>query len=161
MTGPTSETWFDAIARVGADIEGIERVYAGGHGESGEPKVVPMDRDLLVAPIIVQGYGGAEIVPGSWEEQTHDLNCAIWIPAPSNVFGKAHGLAVQMIGRVMDAYPARGKAYELHPNLASAIVTGFEPIEAREWGSGSTRVYVVLPYTIEAVVRLARTYASH
>lgn len=160
MIEPTSETWFDAIASVGATIEGIERVYAGGKGGSGEPKVVPMARDLVVAPVLVQGYGGAEITPGSWEAQDHTLNCAIWIPAPADTIGKAYSLAVQFVGRVMDAYPARAKAFGLHNDLQSALVTGFDAIDGREWGVQSTRQYIIVPYTIEAVVRRAAVYAS-
>jgi hypothetical protein len=158
MSPVTSETWFDAIGAIAADIEGIERIYAGGKGGSGEPKVVPMARELMVAPVLVQGYGGAEITPGSWERQEHTLNCAIWIPAPADVIDKAYSLAIEFVGRVIAAYPPRSRAGSIHPDLQSALVTGFDAIDGREWGTGSTRTYVIVPYTIQAIVQRVATY---
>lgn len=155
----TSRTWFDAIAEVGSTIPGIVKVFAGGRGEGDNPKVVPMSNELAKGPVIIQAYGGAEVTPGSWEEQEHTLNCAIWIPTTAGTLGAAYSLAIEFIGRVMAVYPPRGQAYNRHPQLQSAIVTRFDRIVSQAWGDGAAqRQFVVLPYEIQAIVRRAAAY---
>lgn len=157
----TSETWFDAIGRVGATVDGILHVHAGGSGEAGQTpgglKVEPMIDDLAETPAMVLGYGGATITAGSWERQRHQVNASIWISRDAGI-GPANSLAVQFVGRVLAAFPARARAFNVHPDLQSVLVTEFDEIRGAAWPPGSTRRFVVLPFSIEAVVNRAAEY---
>jgi hypothetical protein len=153
-----SQDWFAAVSDVFADVQGINRVYGVKGGET-DPKVVPMSSELASGDIGVLGYAGGEITPGSWERQRHELNAAIWVPAPATAIGAAY------VDRVLTAFPARSKAGlppELpHPELASVLVTRFDAIDSREWGEAQARKqYVVLPFTIEVVRNRAAAYIA-
>lgn len=162
MTTPQQDAgWFALVADVFAGIEGIYRVF-GVKGEDGDPKVVPMSRELPTGSVIgILGYDGGEIIPGSWERQTHELNAAIWIPAPAETLDKAYTLAVAYVDRVMAVFPGHGKAGATDATIQSVLVTGFETIEGRTWAEkDAEREYVVLPFTIEVVRNVVRNYAA-
>jgi hypothetical protein len=164
MTDPLEQAaWFARVSDTFARIEEIYRVY-GVKGEDGDAKVVPMSRDLPVGSVIgILGYDGGEIIAGSWEQQTHTLDAAIWVPAPAGTIDKAYTLAVAYIDRVMAVFPGRGHAGGTveETGIQSVIVTGFDTIEGRAWADkAAQREYVVLPFSIEVVRAVARTYAA-
>jgi hypothetical protein len=158
MTELTSQGWFAAVGDVFAQVDGIKRVY-GVKGAATDPKVVPMSSELVTSPLGVLGYGGAQVTPGSWERQTHTLNAAIWIPVTASSVGSSYEQAVAFIDAVMNAFPPRSKAGNVHPELAAVLVTAFEDITQRTWGEGTQqRDFVVLPFSIQVVRNRAAQY---
>jgi hypothetical protein len=164
VTDPLEQAaWFARVSDSFAQIEDIYRVY-GVKGDHGDPKVVPMSRDLPTGSVIgILGYDGGEVIAGSWERQTHTLDAAIWVPAPATTLDKAYTLAVAYIDRVMAVFPSRGHAGGdvAETGIQSVIVTGFGTIEGREWADkDARREYVVLPFAIEVVRAVARAYVA-
>lgn len=162
MTTPVQDAvWFARVSDVFASIEGIYRVF-GVKGEDGDPKVVPMSRDLPEGAVVgVLGYGGGEITPGSWEQQEHTLDAAIWIPAPADTIDRAYTLAVAYVDRVMAVFPGHGHVggTVAETGIQSVLVTGFDTIEGRVWGEKDAgREYVVLPFSLEVTRTIARAY---
>jgi hypothetical protein len=155
------EVWFDSVAKVAADIEGIKAVFAGGRGEidvaTGRPRIQPMiDEELLVTPAAVLFAGDWEVVAGSWEIQKHQVELLIWIEGKP--VGTSYADAIAFRGRALDAFPPHAKAYEHLPELSSVLITGGGGIESRVWPEGSERSFLVVPIRLEVELRRARQY---
>lgn len=163
MTDPVVQAgWFADVSDVFAQIEGIYRVF-GVKGEEGDPKVVPMANELPGGAIVgVLGYDSGAITPGSWERQRHELAAAIWVPAVGDSIDRAYTLAIAYIDRVLAVFPSHGKA-GANPdnNIASCLVTEFDQVEGRAWGTPEAQLeYVVLPFSIEVVRNRAAAYVA-
>lgn len=154
---PTSETWFDAIAKVASTIEGIRAVFAGGRTDLSELEEVgtavqPMiDEELMEAPAAVLSFGGGPVVlSGQWLDQKWALDLGIWIDREP--IGTSYALAVSFIDKVLAAFPPHAKAFELDPRLQHVIPMSIDDIRPRTWPEGSARQFIVLPVTLEARV---------
>ncbi len=161
MTDTDSLAWFQGIMRVGAEVAGIKVVHGVKPATSGaavSTLLRPATEELGDVPALVFGYGGAPVTPGSWETQKHTVHGAIW--RPRNPIAETYTELVADIGRVLNAFPARAKAFAVSAELQSLLVTSFGAIDGAEWPVGSNRWYLVLPFELEAVVRRAVTYAA-
>jgi hypothetical protein len=162
MSAPNVDAgWFADVSDTFALIEDIYRVY-GVKGDDGDPKVVPMSNELPASVVGLLAYESGEVIPGSWERQTHTLSAAIWIPAPADSIDKAYTLAVAYVDRVLAVFPSNGKAGAKPENLIqSCLVTGFDRIEGVRWGDPpADRAYIALPFSIEVVRNRAAAYVA-
>ncbi|MES2210959.1 MAG: hypothetical protein V4515_12375 [Chloroflexota bacterium] len=160
MTDTDSLLWFQAIMRVGAEVAGIKVVHGvkpATAGAAASSLLRPATEGLDEVPALVFGYGGAPVTPGSWETQKHTVHGAIW--RSRMPIDETYSELVADIGRVLNAFPARAKAFAVSAELQSVLVTSFGAIDGSEWPTGSNRWYLVLPFEIEAVVRRATTYS--
>ena len=151
-----AEVWFDAVAKVCADIVGVRAVFAGGRGgiepASGRPVIQPMiDEELMVTPAAVLYAGDWEVVGSSGQDQvTHELQLLIWIEGQP--IGTAYAEAVAFRQRIMAAFPPHMKAYEHVPELQWVKLLGGGGIEARRWPENTERSYLVVPASLEVRV---------
>ena len=160
MTDTDSLTWFQGIMRVGANVAGIKVVHGVTPATVGAAASVllrPATEELGSVPALVFGYGGASVTPGPWETQKHTVHGAIW--RPRKPIDETYSELVADIGRVLNAFPQRAKAFEVSAELQSVLITSFGSIDGAEWPVGSNNWYLVLPFEIEAVVRRAVTYS--
>lgn len=164
MVDTDSLTWFRAVQRVAADVSGMEIVHGvtpPASGAASSPLLRPATYELFQVPAIVIGYGGAEIVPGSWERQTHTLSAAIWRSNdPLSGLDLVYDALVADVGRVINAFPPRGKAYGVSVELQSVLVVSIGAIDGFEWPRDSDRWYLVLPFELEVIVNRAAAYVA-
>lgn len=156
-----SEVWFDAVARVAADVVGMKAVFAAATTSAvtvAKPIVVPMANDLSQLPAIVLGLGPGEITPGSWERQRHEVRGAIW--RPREPVGEIYALLVGDLSALLDAFPPHAKGYNVEPSLQSLLLTGHDGVVPAEWPPRSDRWYLTLPFTVEVIVNRAAVYAA-
>lgn len=156
-----AEVWFDAVAKVAATIEGVRAVFAGGRGDlttpDDTPRIQPMiDETLMVSPAAVLYAGEWEVIPGSWEQQKHQVELTIWLE--QHPIGSAYAEAIAFRQRVLDAFPPHAKAYEHLAELSSVLITGGRGIEPRVWPEGSDRNYLTVPVALEVELRRAAQY---
>lgn len=156
-----AEVWFDAVAKVAADIAGVKAVFAGGRADldvaEGRPRIQPMiDEELMVSPAAVLYAGDWEVVAGSWEKQKHQVQLLIWIE--QNPVATSYAEAVAFRQRALEAFPAHAKAYEHLPELSSVLITGGGGIEPRVWPEGSERNFLVVPINLEVEIRRGAQY---
>ena len=167
MTEPTVpnelERMFDAVGKVAGTIAGIQAVFAGGRAGiepvTGAPVIQPMiDEELIEenTPAAVLYHGDWTVLAGSWEQQKHEAQLLLWIPAQP--VANAYAEAIAFPWRVMEAFPARAKAFEIDPLLQSVLVTGGGGIEARAWPEGSERRFLVRSVSLELAIRRAAQY---
>lgn len=150
-----TETWFDAVARTAATIEGIKGglAYAAGTGGQGVT-VRPIPRSLPDTPAAVLYYRGARVTTGSGLFRlTHTVQLRIYIPRTD--LGAAIGELVKYPARVMAAFRVRGQAF----GTADAVtVNNFLGVETEEWppraayeSESAGKWYLVLPVELEVV----------
>lgn len=159
MTDTDSLLWFQGLMRVAADVSGIKVVHGvtPGTGTAASGLLRPATDELADVPALVLGYGGAVVTPGPWETQKHTVHGAVW--RSREFIDTAYAELVTDIGRVLNAFPGRAKAYAVSAELQSALITSFGSIDGAEWPSGSNRWFLVLPFELEVVVRRAVTYS--
>lgn len=150
-----SEVWFDAIGRIARGIVGIApgAVHAAGTTDQG---VRPLPEELTDLPAVVLGYGGASVIAGTWESQTHTVSGEIWVSR--DPLGERYAQLIGFIDALLDAFPSRSKAFNADARVQSVLITSIEPIAAREWPVNQNRWYLVLPWSMEVKVRQARDY---
>ena len=159
MTDTDTLLWFRAVQRVAADVTGIKTIHGVTPlttGPSSGASLRPATDSLTDLPALVLAYGGADITAGSWERQTHTVNGAIW--RARDPIAETYDALIADIGRVLNAFPARGKAYSISSEVQSLLVTGFGAIDGIEWAPGSNRWYLVLPFTMELIVNRPAAY---
>lgn len=154
-----TETWFDAVARVAATIEGISGgvAYAAGTGGQGST-VKPIPRSLAETPAAVLYYRGGPIANASWERIKHRVQLRIYVPRTD--LGDAYGLLMKFPRRVLTAFYPRAAA---HGTLAACLPVEFGAVEQEEWPptqDGSGKWYLVLPVELEAVEMTAVSYTA-
>lgn len=149
-----SEQWFDAVAKVGAQMAGIAQgaVFAGGTGGQDGVQQMIEDPAFSALPAFVLSYAGATVAPGSWERQTHTLDAGIWVER--NPIGERYAQLIGFIDVAMSTFSPKAK-----PNgeIASALITSFRRIQAIDWGQAK---YLVLPFSIQVVRNRAAQYVA-
>jgi hypothetical protein len=161
VTDTNSLLWFQAVMRVAAEVTGMKVVHGATPATSGvaaSPLLRPATDEIGATPAIVLGYGGAAVTPGAWETQKHTVHGAVW--RPRDPLAETYTELVADIGRVLNAFPPRAKAFAASAEVQSVLITSFGAVDASAWPAGSNRWYLVLPFEIEVVVRRAATYAA-
>jgi len=153
-----TETWFDAVARVVATIEGIKGgiAYAAGTGGQGST-VRAIPRSLVETPAAVLYYRGTGNVRwASAQRIEHLVQLRIYVPRTD--LGDAYGLLMRFPRRVADAIEARSKAYG---NIEVVSLLSFGAVEQEEWPPTQDQTgkwYLVLPAELQAVEYKAASY---
>lgn len=147
------ETWFDGIGKVALTVSGVKAVFAGGRSGL-DPNVWSIvDEPLLTTPAITLLYGGADITPGSWERQRHIINGVVWIERVP--IDERQSQVLAMVDALTLAFPPHAKAFNVSAELQSLLLTRIEQQTTAFWGDVE---FLVLPFTLEAVVNRAATY---
>jgi hypothetical protein len=160
MTAVATETWFDAVGRVAATIQGIKGAIAYAASTGGQGSTVrAIPRSLADTPAVVLYYRGTnDLRNASWQRVKHNVQLRIYVPRTD--LGDGYGTLMTFPRRVMTAFQDRAMAYE---TLASALVISFGAVEQEEWPptpDGTGKWYLVLPAEIEAVENTAVTYTQ-
>jgi hypothetical protein len=144
------ETWFDKVARIGAQIPGVasNAVYAAG--TAGQTGVQPMTDTLLALPAFVLAFDGTEIRSSNWEQQEHTLRAEIWVARTP--IEERYAQLVGFVDAVMDTFPPRAKP---DAEVQSVLILGFDAIRARDWGDEK---FLTLPFRIQVMRRRSTAY---
>jgi len=153
-----TETWFDAVARVAATVEGIKGAVAYAAGTGGQGSAVkPIPRSLSETPAAVLYYRGTGAIRQSNAQRIEHL-VQLRIYVPRSDLGDAYGLLMRFPRRVLDALEARTKAFG---NIEAVTVLSFGAVEQEEWPptqDGTGKWYLVLPAELQAVEYKSASY---